>query len=102
VIWRSFSVSTQAWAMLTLWCGASFLARERKNFWIAAVPAAFMSAVTSTYFVMAPECLGLIPSLANNTMVAYPVGILFAVFCLTLFMRHVRRIKRENGAVQSA
>lgn len=102
VIWRYFSFSNQALAMLTLWCGASFLARERKNFWIAAVPAAFMSAVTSTYFVMAPECLGLIPSLANNTMVAYPVGIIFAVFCLTLFMRHVRRIKRENGAVQSA
>lgn len=101
VIWRYFSWSNQTLAMLVLWCGASFLARENKNYWVAAVPAVFMSAVTSTYFVMAPECLGLIPALKNNTAVAYPVGIIFAVVCLYLFMRHVNKIKNEGSRVKA-
>ena len=67
--------------------------KEKKNYWITAVPAAFMSAVSATYFVLAPECLG---GLLNhktaegatvyNTAVAYPVGILFAIAMLALFI----------------
>lgn len=62
-----------------------YLFTEKKNFWMAAVPATFMSAVSCTYFILAPECLG---SLLNsktadgtviyNTAVAYPIGIVFA------------------------
>ena len=29
-----------------------YLFKEKKNFWITAVPATFMSAVSSTYFVL--------------------------------------------------
>ncbi len=91
IIWRYFSWSNQTLAMLVLWCGASFLAMEGKNYWIAAVPAVFMSAVTSTYFMMAPECLGAIPALKLNTTVAYPVGIIFAVVCLALFQKMIHK-----------
>ena len=35
-----------------------YLFKEKKNYWITAVPATFMSAVSSTYFILAPECLG--------------------------------------------
>ena len=63
VIWRYFSWTNQTLAMIILWAAAMYLFTEKKNFWIAAVPATFMSAVSCTYFILAPECLG---SLLNS------------------------------------
>ncbi|MCR4891866.1 MAG: carbon starvation protein A [Lachnospiraceae bacterium] len=93
VIWRYFSWTNQTLAMIVLWSAAVYLAKEKKNCWICAVPAVFMSAVSITYFVMAPECLGAIEFLKNNTMVAYPCGIIVAICFLLLFMRFVNKEK---------
>ena len=94
VIWNYFAWSNQTLAMLVLWAGAMFLAKEKKNYWIAAVPATFMSAVTSTYFMMAPETLGHIKALNDNHAVAYPVGIIFAAFCLCLFLVNSKKYRK--------
>ena len=93
MIWRYFSWTNQTLAMIVLWAASMYLFKEKKNYWITAVPATFMSAVSATYFVLAPECLG---GLLNhktaegaavyNTAVAYPVGILFAIAMLALFI----------------
>ena len=52
-----------------------------------------MSAVSCTYFVLAPECLGKMINtyadgklVAYNTAVAYPVGIVFAIAMLAIFI----------------
>lgn len=55
------------------------------------MPATFMSAVSMTYFMMAPECLGMIEALRNNTAVSYPVGIVFAVAMLALFLSKAKK-----------
>ena len=93
VIWRYFSWTNQTLAMIVLWAASMYLFKEKKNYWITAVPAAFMSAVSSTYFVLAPECLGGLlnhktaeGAIVYNTAVAYPVGILFAIAMLALFL----------------
>lgn len=93
VIWRYFSWTNQTLAMIVLWAGAMYLAKEGKNYLICAVPAVFMSAVSITYFFMAPECLGMIPALKNNTMVAYPAGIIAAVLFLAIFLRSAKKAK---------
>ncbi len=105
IIWRYFSWSNQTLAMIVLWAASMYLVKERKNYWITAVPATFMSAVSTTYFVMAPECLGLIPALTNNTKVAYPLGILVAVAFLGIFMTAAKRassVSTEKHAHQGA
>ena len=93
VIWRYFSWTNQTLAMIVLWAASMYLFKEKKNFWITAVPATFMSAVSATYFVLAPECLGGLlnhktaeGAIVYNTAVAYPVGILFAIAMLALFL----------------
>ena len=48
-----------------------------------------MSAVSSTYFVLAPECLGGL--LNSKTAVAYPVGVLFAVAMLAIFIHATKK-----------
>ena len=93
VIWRYFSWSNQTLAMLVLWTGAMYLAMEKKNFWICAVPATFMSAVSITYFCMAGECLGMISFFKNNTAVAYPVGIIVAIAFLALFLSKSKKYR---------
>ena len=91
VIWRYFSWSNQTLAMIVLWAGAMFLAQNKHNFWICAIPATFMSAVSTTYFMMAPECLGMISMFKNNAMIAYPVGIVVAICFLALFLSKAKK-----------
>ena len=85
IIWRYFSWSNQTLAMIVLWAGSVYLAKYAKinkpiTSLIAALPAAFMSAVSCTYILYAEEGFKL------STSVAYPVGILFAALCLGLFL----------------
>ncbi|MBR0284126.1 MAG: carbon starvation protein A [Selenomonadaceae bacterium] len=84
IIWRYFSWTNQTLAMIVLWTGAVYLYRTMRGsraYLIAAVPAAFMSAVTSTYILHAPEGLQL------STSISYPSGIVFALLCIALFAR---------------
>ena len=97
IIWRYFSWSNQTLAMIVLWAGAMYLAQNKRNYWLCAVPATFMSAVSMTYFMMAGECMGLISFFKNNAKVGYPVGIIFAVACLALFLS-----KAKNAASKTA
>ena len=105
VIWRYFSWTNQTLAMIVLWAASMYLFKEKKNYWITAVPATFMSAVSCTYFVLAPECLG---GLLNgktaegatiyNTAVAYPVGIVFAAAMLALFIHATKKAGVRKAA----
>ena len=95
VVWRYFSWSNQTLAMIALWTAAVYLARKHKNYWICALPATFMSAVSMTYFVAAPECLGLlwIPmGLAYSVYypIAVVVGVGFVVLFLGIFLKSTK------------
>ena len=93
IIWRYFSWTNQTLAMIVLWCASMFLFYEKKNYWITAVPATFMTAVSITYFMLGNECLGqfLNPAGGFNTALAYPVGILFAALFLGIFLYTIKK-----------
>lgn len=91
IVWRYFSWTNQTLAMIVLWTASMYLYREHKLFWITAVPATFMSAVSATYFLMAPECLG---AFGIGASIAYPVGIVIALAFLALFLLATR--KQQN------
>ena len=92
VIWRYFSWTNQTLAMIVLWTASMFLVKEKKNYWITAVPATFMSAVSITYFCAGSECLGL------STTIAYPVGIAAAVVFFGIFMFAASKAKKTAVA----
>ena len=105
VIWRYFSWTNQTLAMIVLWAASMYLFQEKKNYWITAVPATFMSAVSSTYFVLAPECLGSILNSKTaegatiyNTAVAYPFGVIFAVAMLAIFLHATKKNTQKKAA----
>ena len=100
IIWRYFSWTNQTLAMIVLWAASMYLFYNKKNYWITAVPATFMSAVSATYFVLAPECLGKLVNtyeegklVAYNTLVAYPIGIVVAVLFLGIFLYSIKKRK---------
>nr|WP_297180164.1 carbon starvation protein A [uncultured Agathobaculum sp.] len=83
VIWRYFSWSNQTLAMITLWAAAMYLVRHADQPWhslLCALPATFMSGVSSTYILMAEEGFRLSQS------VAYPAGAVFAAACAAVYV----------------
>ena len=82
IVWRYFSWSNQTLAMIALWAGAVYLCRNvgaGKGF-VAAIPATFMSAVSVTYFCVAPECY-----LMLERNLAYGIGIAVAVVFFAIY-----------------
>ncbi|MFZ5817663.1 MAG: carbon starvation protein A [Bacillota bacterium] len=77
-LWRYFAWSNQTMAMIALWVSTMYLVKHGKNFWVTFVPASFMSAVSFTYILMAPEGFQL------PTTVAYPLGLALAA-ALTIY-----------------
>ena len=63
------------------------------------VPATFMSAVTITYFFIAPECLGKFRPFTNNTKIAYPVGMALALLFLIIFLRSMKKHRNSSPTV---
>ena len=98
VIWRYFSWTNQTLAMIVLWAASMYLFYDKKNYWITAVPATFMSAVSVTYFLLGNECLGQFLNTKTaegatvyNTAVAYPVGIIVAIVFLGIFLYSIKK-----------
>ena len=64
IIWRYFGWSNQTLATIVLWTAAVYMLIRGENFWIALIPAIFMTAVVTTYILVAPEGLMLPYSLS--------------------------------------
>lgn len=93
VVWRYFSWSNQTLAMITLWAAAMYLVRSAEKRWyslMCALPAAFMSAVSCTYILMADEGFKI------SSAIAYPIGICFAAACFALYAFKASKAEREN------
>jgi carbon starvation protein CstA len=73
---------------VVLWAITVYLAQDRKLFWITLFPAVFMTAVTSTYLLFAPEGFSL------PAVISYTIGIVIALSALTLFLVFLNRIRK--------
>ena len=93
VLWRYFSWSNQTLAMISLWVASAYLIKNAKNIWfslLTALPASFMSAVSLTYIMMAPEGFKL------SASIAYPCGIVFAVALFVFYFFMVSKAKKNK------
>lgn len=91
IIWRYFAWSNQTLATIMLWAGAVYLRKNGKFHWIATAPATFMTAVITTYIILAKEGLRMSPQ------IAYPVGIAAAIIAIVVFL-----IKKPATSSQAA
>ena len=92
ILWRYFAWSNQTLAMVVLWAAAMYLALRKQIHWIATVPATFMTAVSITYILAAPEGFKLPYS------IAYPAGIVVAIGALAVFLIAVNKKMQAQEA----
>lgn len=80
VLWRYFSWANQTIAAVTLWTITCYLFREKKNYWIALVPALFMTVVVVTYILIAPEGFSLPYPVSLSVGLGVAILALFKLF----------------------
>jgi carbon starvation protein CstA len=64
VVWQYFAWCNQTLSVFTLWAITVYLVREKKNYYIALLPALLMTMVCSSYFCIAPEGMSLSQSVS--------------------------------------
>ncbi len=100
VLWRYFAWCNQTLAVFTLWSITLYLAARKRFYFISLVPAMFMTCVSVSYILFAPEGIGLItaPLFGMTPDYGWAVGIGVAVALIFLIM-FVRKIKSQENPV---
>ena len=85
VVWRYFAWTNQALATVVLWCIVVYLYRQKSNYWVALIPALFMTYICSSFVFVSNQFVGL-----GATPLAYLLGgaltvALTAVMCYKLY-----------------
>ncbi len=88
-IWRYFAWSNQMLSVFTFWAITVYFCKVGKNCLISLIPALFMTCVTTTYFMMAPECCSL------PGYIGYPVGIIMTLNFLVLLLWWKKRYNMQ-------
>jgi carbon starvation protein CstA len=88
-IWQYFGFSNQALSVFTLWAATVYLVREKKTFWIALIPALFMTTVCSTFFFVSKQMLHLPES------VGYPLGGVCLIVAIVWFRIWYRKETKQ-------
>lgn len=95
VLWRYFAWSNQTIAMVVLWAGAVWLAKRGKNHWIASIPAFFMTGVSSTYILYAPEGFELPYTFSVTT------GLIIAIATMGIYIYKINSTHFEEEVMLS-
>ncbi len=85
IIWRYFAWANQTLATVVLWTITVYLLQKKKNYLITLLPALFMTAVVSSYLMLAPEGFSL------SKAVSYSVGLGVTVISLMLFLIYKKK-----------
>lgn len=89
VVWRYFAWSNQALACAVLWTIFAWLCIEGKNYWIALIPALFMTFIETYYVFISPQFVGW----ADHLMSALCAASLTLIALVAVRMR-VRRMQQ--------
>lgn len=99
-LWRYFAWCNQVLAVFTLWTASVWLAKENRFYYIALLPALFMTSVTVTYIFFAPEGFQSVSMYLWNFEIPYSfalaMGISASVITLFLFRRFVARRQTQK------
>ena len=59
IVWRYFAWTNQALATVVLWCIVVYLHKERRNYWVAIVPAVFMTYICASFVFVSTQFVGM-------------------------------------------
>jgi len=91
IIWRYFGWSNQTLATIVLWTAGMYMVNIGKKHWMATVPATFMTAVCTSYILIAPEGLKL------SQGISYPAGIIAAIAAMVIFLIAAKKVEVKRN-----
>ena len=89
IVWRYFAWTNQALATVVLWCIVVYLHKERRNYWVAIVPAVFMTYICSSFVFVSTQFVGM-----GAVPMAYVWGGV-ATIVITLLMAYKKLSSRK-------
>lgn len=87
-VWNYVGIFNQILGTIVLWTAAAYLVNMKKPHWICSVPAALLTFVCVSYFIMAPHSGG---GLHLAPVAGYVSGAVAAVGLMVLFLYWIRR-----------
>ncbi|MDO5571493.1 MAG: carbon starvation protein A [Bacteroidales bacterium] len=87
IIWRYFAWTNQTLAVFTLWSVTVYLVRNNKNYFVTLFPAIFMTAVCTSYILIAPEGFSL------SHTIGYSVAVIFAALLTITFAFYRKKLE---------
>ncbi|MGG3738921.1 carbon starvation CstA family protein [Aeribacillus pallidus] len=93
ILWRYFSWANQSTAVIALWIGAMYLILSKKNYFIAMIPAIFMTMATTTYILNAKIGFNL------PLNVSYVIAAIFTIGIIGAFYKAARNKRNELASV---
>ena len=88
IVWRYFAWTNQALATVVLWCIVIYLNQNKRNIWVALLPAVFMTFICASFVFVSKQFVGL-----GTVPVSYICGGV-ATIALTAIMWW--RLRRDN------
>lgn len=85
IVWRYFAWTNQTLATVVLWTITAYLINEKKFYWISLLPAVFMTAVVTSYLLIAPEGFNLDP------VISYIGGITMAALSIVWTAFYIKK-----------
>jgi carbon starvation protein CstA len=89
-IWRYFAWANQTLAMVVLWAITVYLVQYKKAYWVTLIPAVFMTAVTTTYILFAPEGFSI------SKVTSYILGSVMSLISLGVFIWYKVKYSERN------
>ena len=91
VLWRYMAWTNQTLSVFVFWAITVYLVQRGKCYWVALVPALFMTGVCTTYILFAPEGFSL------PATISYSVAMVVVIAAIAIF----RNYTRKRGAFNS-
>ena len=93
VVWRYFAWTNQALASVVLWCIVVYLYKEKRNYWVALIPAIFMTYICSSFVFVSNQFIGM-----GAVSMAYVWG---GVAAMAISAMMIYNMVRRNKVLQS-
>jgi carbon starvation protein CstA len=94
IVWRYFAWTNQALATIVLWCIVVYLHKNKLNYWVALIPAFFMTYICSSFVFVSNQFIGM-----GAVPMAYVWGgvatiALSAIMILNMRHRNTTKVKQ--------
>lgn len=94
-LWRYFAWCNQMLSVFTLWAITIWLTRNGRCYWVSLIPALFMTVVTMSYIMFAPEGFGSLITGCIGMHYGYLLSLLFGGVIATVMLAMFCRWKRN-------